>query len=295
MKLDPMPGGVLEELPGVQHGRQKSGGGATVHFPDGNATIARLLIRWMIPDALPGKTMEDSGAAKVNYARLDVPDQSARMRLNSTVVNVRHDGDPAKASEVVITYNRGGKLYDVRAKGCVMACWNMFIPYLVPELPAHQKEALAYGVKGPLVYTSVGIKNWTAWQKLGISNVTTPTMYHSSVALTEAVSLGDLQHPQSPDQPVSLHLGKIMTTPGKPRKEQHRLGRVELLATSFETFERKIRDQLAAVSFPRAASIRPVTSSILLSTGGPTDTHTRTTVCTNRWSGSTPIPTTARA
>ena len=194
--------------------------------------------------AVPGKTMEEVGAARINYALLDRARQPARIRLNSTVLNVRHDGDPDRASEVVISYNRGGKMYDVRAKSCVMACWNMFIPYLVPELPAAQKEALAYAVKGPLVYTSVGVKNWKAWQKLGVSYLNAPTMYHPEASLTEAVSLGDLKHPQTPEEPIALHLVKIMSSPGKPRKEQHRLGRAELLATTFETFERNIRDQL---------------------------------------------------
>jgi spermidine dehydrogenase len=250
LHLDPTPDGVLADLPGPQHGRQKPDRGGAVHFPDGNATVARLLARWLIPDAVPGTTMEDVGAARVNYALLDRAGQTARIRLNSTVVNVRHAGEASSASEVVVTYNRGAKLTDVRAKAVVMACWNMFIPYLAPELPAPQKEALAYGVKGPLVYTSVGVKNWTAWQKLGISNVNAPTMFHSGVALTEAVSLGDLQHAQNPNEPVALHLTKIMTAPGKPRKEQHRIGRAELLSTTFETFERSIRDQLARVLGP---------------------------------------------
>jgi spermidine dehydrogenase len=250
MNLEPTPEGVLSDLPGPQHGRQKAGGGAAVHFPDGNATLARLMVRHLIPDAVPGKTQEDVGAARINYALLDRLNQPARIRLNSTVLNVQHDGDPAKAREVVVTYNRGGRLQDVRAKGVVMACWNMFIPYLVPELPAPQKEALSYAVKGPLVYTSIAVKNWTAWKKLGVSNVNCPNMYHSGLALTEAVSLGDLQHAASPDDPIALHLTKIMTSPGKARKEQHRLGRAELLATSFETFERKIREQLARVLAP---------------------------------------------
>jgi spermidine dehydrogenase len=245
MNLDPTPEGVLADLPGPQHGRQKQGGGGAVHFPDGNATLARLMVRWLIPEALPGNSMEDSGAARVNYATLDNPGQAARIRLSSTVVNVRHDGDPARAKEVIVSYSRGGKLYDVRAKGCVMACWNMVIPYVMPDLPAKQKEALGYGVKGPLVYTSVAVKNWNAWKNLGISNINAPTMYHTSVSLTEAVSLGELKHPQSPDDPIILHLVRIASAPGKPRKEQHRLGREELLNTSFETFERKIRDQLA--------------------------------------------------
>ncbi|PWU07271.1 MAG: hypothetical protein C5B51_10410 [Terriglobia bacterium] len=250
LHLEPTPNGVLAELAGVQHGRQVEAPGPSVHFPDGNATIARLLVRHLIPEALPGKTQEDSGAERVNYAALDKSGQAARIRLNSTVLHVRHEGDPANAKEVVITYNRGGKLYDVRARGCVLACWNMFIPYLAPELPKAQKDALAYAVKGPLVYTSVGVKDWTAWKKLGIANVNCPTMYHTGLALTEAVSLGDLQHAQTPQEPVALHLTKVMSVPGKPRQEQHRLGRAELLTTPFETFERKIRDQLARVLGP---------------------------------------------
>ena len=246
MNLEPTPNGVLADLPGGQHGRQNgAGGGGAIHFPDGNATIARLLVRWLIPDAVPGKTMEDVGAAHVNYALLDRAGQPARIRLNSTAVNVRHEGDPAKAPETIVSYVRGGKTYQVRGRACVMACWNMFIPALVPDLPAKQKEALAYGVKGPLVYTSVAVRNWTAFQKLGVSSINAPTMYHSGVSLAEAVSLGDLQHPQTPDEPIVLHMGRTPCAPGKPRKEQHRIGRADLLSTTFETFERKIRDQLA--------------------------------------------------
>jgi spermidine dehydrogenase len=246
MNLEPTPNGVLADLPGGQHGRQNgAGGGGAIHFPDGNATIARLLVRWLVPDAVPGKTMEDVGASHVNYALLDRAGQPARIRLNSTVVNARHDGSPSSANEVIVSYARGGKTYRVRGRACVMACWNMFIPYLVPDMPAKQKEALEYGVKGPLAYTSVAVRNWTAFQKLGVSSVSSPTMYHSGVSLAEAVSLGDLQHPQSPDEPIVLHMGRTPCAPGKPRKEQHRIGRMDLLNTTFETFERKIRDQLA--------------------------------------------------
>ncbi|PYR39048.1 MAG: hypothetical protein DMF93_14965, partial [Acidobacteria bacterium] len=58
MNLEPSPKGLLADLPGGHHGRQIGpGGGPTVHFPDGNATIARLLVRWLIPDAVPGSSM----------------------------------------------------------------------------------------------------------------------------------------------------------------------------------------------------------------------------------------------
>jgi spermidine dehydrogenase len=246
LKLEPTPEGVLADLPGGHHGRQKAaGGGGSIHFPDGNATVARLLARWLIPDAVPGTTQEDVGGARVNYALLDRANQTARIRLNSTVVNVRHDGSPEAAKEVVVTYNRGGKLFDVRGRHVVMACWNMFIPYLAPELPQAQKEALMYGVKGPLVYTSVALRQWTAFEKLGVSSVATPTMYHDSFALAEAVDLGDIKHARTPNDPVVVHMDRHPCSPGKPRKEQHRIGRADLLAATFEDFERSIRDQLS--------------------------------------------------
>ena len=244
--LEPSADGLLADLPGGQHGRQREGLDS-VHFPDGNATLARLLVRKLIPDAVPGKTQEDLGSARVNYSLLDRPGNTTRIRLNSTVVNVRHDGDAASAKEVIVNYNTGGRLYEVRGRACVMACWNMFIPYLAPELPKVQKEALAFNVKGPIVYTNVFLRNWRAFQKLGIHEVACPTMYHDSMELAQACDLGSLKHSAGPEEPVALQMVRTPGSPGLPRKEQHRIGRAELLATSFETFERNIRDQLARV------------------------------------------------
>jgi spermidine dehydrogenase len=151
---------------------------------------------------------------------------------------------------VKLAYVRDGKAYRVRGRACVMACWNMFIPYLVPTLPTAQKEALAFNVKRPIVYTSVALRNWRSFHQLGVSHINTPGMYHSEVSLAEAVSLGDLKHPQSPDEPVVVHMERTPCVPGQPIKMQHRLGRAELLATSFETFERSIREQLTRVLGP---------------------------------------------
>ena len=183
--------------------------------------------------------------AKVRYDCLDRDGQGTRIRLSSTVVNVTQEGPEANPTGVVVSYVNGGKTYQVKGAAVVMACWNMFIPYLVPSLPDAQKKALAYNVKAPLVYTSVALKNWQAFQKLGIRSVTTPTMYHTSIALTEAASLGELRHAQTPQEPIVLHLVRTPCAPGLPRKDQHRAGRYDLLSTSIETFERNIRDQLA--------------------------------------------------
>jgi spermidine dehydrogenase len=248
MELEPTPPEVLVHEPGGAHGRENqaraNAAGRAIHFPDGNATIARLLVRSLIPDAVPGRTQEDVVTSRVDYAKLDRATNATRVRLNSVAVNVQHVGDPERAREVAIVYVKGGKTYRVRGQHAVLACWNFMIPYLCPDMPAPQREALAYGIKAPIVYTSVLTRDWTAFHKLGVANITAPGGYHSSVQLSEAVSIGDYKTPVTPEEPMVLHLVRTPCAPGKPRKEQHRLGREDLLRTTFEVFEREIRDQL---------------------------------------------------
>lgn len=217
------------------------------HFPDGNASIARMLVRSLVPSAAPGHSPEDIVTAKIDYSQLDKKESPVRIRLNSTAVQVQHVGDAKSAKEVVITYGRETKTYTVRAKSVVLACWNMVIPYVCPELPATQKQALKYGVKVPLVYTVVAIKNWTSFRKLGISRVSSPGMYHSSIGLDQATNIGDYQSPKTPEEPVLVRMLRTPCQPGLPARDQQRVGRYDLLGASFETFERSIRDQLARI------------------------------------------------
>ncbi|MGB8916132.1 MAG: FAD/NAD(P)-binding protein [Candidatus Sulfotelmatobacter sp.] len=213
------------------------------HFPDGNASIARLVVRAMIPGAVPGSTMEDVVTARADYSRLDREGSAVRIRLNSTVVNVKHTSAGA-AKEVEIAYVRGKKLQAVRAKQCVLACYNGMIPYVCPELPEKQKEALAYLVKAPLVYTHVAIKNWTSFEKLGVRQIESPGSYHVYTALDFPVSLGDYTFPGKPEEPMVLFMLRTPCKPGLPMRDQNRAGRAELLRTPFSTFERNVRDQL---------------------------------------------------
>jgi len=221
------------------------------HFPDGNASIARMLVRSLIPGSAPGRTAEDVVTAKFDYSRLDKSDSPVRIRLNSTVVRARHAGDPDSAKEVDVAYVRGRQLYNVRGKAVVMACWNMIIPNLCEELSEKQKEALKYGVKIPLVYTTVAVRNWTAFKKLGVRNVSAPGMYHYSVNLEDPTIIGDYRAaPKSPEDPALLRMGRTPCKPGLSERDQHRAGHVDLFTTSFETFERKIRDQLVRILGP---------------------------------------------
>jgi spermidine dehydrogenase len=230
-------------------GYADTGGSLRLHFPDGNATIARLLVRELIPRSFPswavrGHSAEEIVTARVDYAQLDVPGTPLRLRLNSTAIRARHLGEPRASSLVEVTYIRAGRTYTVRARGTVLACYNMMIPYLCPELPAAQKEALHSLVKTPLVYTSVALRNWQAFEKLKLYRVYAPGSYHTYFHLNPKVNIGEYQSTTSPSDPILVHMVRTPCKPGLTEHEQNRAGRAELLATSFETFERNIRGQL---------------------------------------------------
>ena len=233
------------------------------HFPDGNASIARLLTRNLIPSVAPGHTMDDVVLANFDYGKLDVDGARVRVRLNSTAVavaNARTKGGP-----VDIGYVRAEALHRIQAKHCVLACYNMMIPHIMPELPAAQKQALALGVKEPLVYTNVAVRNWDAFIKLGVSRIYSPHGYFSNTKLDFPVSLGGYRNPRKPDEPMVVHMKRIPLTPnqGLTNVEQFRLGRQQLLMTPFEEFETRITDQLdrmlGAGGFKSAREIAAIT------------------------------------
>ncbi len=246
LNLDPAPGKGMnrDAIPNEEAEKY------FFHFPDGNASIARLLVRKLIPQAIPGNSATDVVMARAHYAKLDEKNSPVRIRLNSTAVRVRHQGDPASARGVEIAYASRGKAYTVQAAHCILACWHVVIPYICEQLPDKQKQALSSAAKVPLLYTNVAIRNWKAFQKLGTNAIYTPDLYHSYMNLDLPVSIGGYECSQKPEEPIVIHMTKTPCKPGRPAREQHLLGRVELFTTTFETMERNIRQQLARVVGP---------------------------------------------
>jgi spermidine dehydrogenase len=216
------------------------------HFPDGNATVARLLARGLVPGAIAGTTAQDIVTTRADYAQLDAAGAPVRIRLSAPVLRVRHIGPAGGDQRVEVTYAHAAQpdLKTVTARGVVLACWHSVIPGICPDLPAAQKTAMDYAIKVPLVYTNVFIRNWTAFQKLGVQRVATPSMFHTSFGLDFPVSVGAYKHQTDPREPIVLHLAKSACKPGLPTREQHRAGRRELLGTPFTVIERNIREQL---------------------------------------------------
>lgn len=232
----------------------------TYHFPDGNAGLTRLLVRHLIPDALPGHTMEDSVTAGLDYASLDKKENKARLRLNSIVINATNSDNG-----VLVTYINNGRLHRVRGRNTIMAGYNMMIPFLVPETPEKQKDYLRMNVKAPLVYTNVAIRNWRSFKDVGIHEFYSPAAPYSRVKLDYPVSMGDYHHPRNADEPMVVHMVYVPTYPGSnlTAREQFQRGRAYLLGTSFDTHEAMIREQLqemlGSVGFDHQRDIAGIT------------------------------------
>lgn len=219
--------------------------GTSYHFPDGNATVARMLVARLVPRALAGADPAAIMRRRVDYGALDAPGQPTRIRLGATAAHVG-----TVPGGVEVRYMHGGAWLKTRARHCVLACWNYVIPHICPDLPADQREALAYNVKTPNLWVNVWLNNWRAWHRAGTCFMNAPGSYFASLILEQPVSIGGYAHSASPDQPTVMTMLRGYETPGLPIKEQFRLGRAAMYATPFATFERETRQQLARALGP---------------------------------------------
>jgi len=260
---------------------------ADYHLPAGNSDLARLIVRDLIPDALPPGNFAEIETARTDYATLDRPGQKVRVRLNSIVTQVKHISakqrlfDPDN-SECEVTYLRGGKLYSVRGKNVVMACMNNVVPYLVPELPETQKAAMHQAVRAVNQATNVLFRNWESFAKLKLSSVDFPGGFFGKFGIASQRYLGKLVPPRDPSEPMvvgfstgvnsgilsneamtSALCGGYPPEPGTYPDDQFRMVRAALFETPFETFERAVRLQaaqaLAGSDFDPARDILAIT------------------------------------
>ncbi|MDA8885666.1 NAD(P)/FAD-dependent oxidoreductase [Porticoccaceae bacterium] len=213
-------------------------------FPDGNASVARLLVHKLIPNVAPAmKGFEDVAISNFNYEALDLDDNSTRLRLNSTVVGVKETA----LNHVRVDYVEKGQPFSISADHCILACYNGLIPHLCPEMSDQQKEGLSYGVKVPFVYANVLLKNGRAFAGLDTTFTQCPYDPFQWVSAAPTVTSGGYQPPQSPDRPMAAFMMASPTPAdikGMPARELFRLGRHKIYGTPFKDYEQQIRDQL---------------------------------------------------
>jgi len=219
------------------------------HFPDGNAGITRALVKKMIPKVAKGNSAEELVLSKFKYDELDKSSNTIRIRLNSTVVNVQHDGKTKDSTEVFVNYIKNNKSYQIKAKNVVMACYNMIIPHIVSGLPEEQAAALKLQTKSPLLYTTVGLKNWRAFKEMEIGMAMCPGNMHQAVMMDFPVSLGGYEYTKTPNDPcviqmISCPYGKTI---GAPAIEQYREARYKMLEKQFKDYEDDIKGHLSGM------------------------------------------------
>jgi spermidine dehydrogenase len=239
------------------------------HFPDGNAGIARLLVRQLVPGVASGNSMEDIVTAAFDYTTLDLPQNPVKIRLNSTAVQVQHlggsSGDLQSAKAVAVRYIKAGVAHDVRARDVIFAAYSAMLPHICPEFPAVQAQAFATQVKVPLLYANMLVRNWEPFVKLGVNGIRFPGGLMDSVVLDFPVSLGNYQFHSSPEQAAILHWTYVPILPGQgmDARTQNKLGRYKMLELGFEDYERAMRrqaaDALAAGGFDPARDILGIT------------------------------------
>jgi len=219
------------------------------HFPDGNAGVARALVRHLIPSVAPGNNAEALVNMRFNYQELDRSDQHARIRLNSTVVNVQHQRGTQSRDSIAVSYVHDDTLHGVSAKHVVMACYNMMIPHIVSDLPEAQADALRQQMKSPLIYTTVGLRHWRALQAQGLGLAMCPGNMHQTAFIDFPVSLGGYEYTQSPDDPCVIQMISCPYSEeiGKPRAEQYREARYQMLSRQFSDYESEIREHLSGM------------------------------------------------
>ena len=215
-------------------------------FPDGNASVARLLVQKLIPNVSKGmKGVEDVAVAQFDYAELDRETQPSRLRLNSTVVGVREIADDA----VTVEYVHDGQPVSVTTSHCVLACYNNLIPHLCPEMRESQKEGLSYGARSPFVYANVLLKNGQAFSKLGATFTHCPQDPFQWVSSAPTTTNGGYEPPRETVDPMAVFMMSSPTPAleGRPARDLYRSGRHKIYATTFAQYEAQIRQQLQSL------------------------------------------------
>jgi spermidine dehydrogenase len=211
------------------------------HFPDGNASLARAIVRRLLPEALPGESIEDLLLAQLDDSRLDREESRTRIRLGSPCVRVQNVHDA-----VEVCYVNDGRLFKASGGHVILACWHRVIPLLTDELAMEQAEALNDQHKVPLIYANVLLRSWESFARLGVVGFRAPGAWWEGCWIDEPVSIGSYRFADTPSDPVLLHLGKVVIGgKGEPAREQARRGRHMLAGLAFSQMEFQIRDLLA--------------------------------------------------
>jgi spermidine dehydrogenase len=213
-------------------------------FPGGNAAIMRHIVKKLIPDSITGtRAFKDVLYAPIQFDALDRPGQPTRIRLNSMVVAVKHDGLPEASKSVQVTYAVNGELKRVTAKAAIVSGGGWITRHVVRDMPPAYVKAYSQFHHGPILVANVAVRNWKPFAELGI------TCAHWFDGLGFFVNvrqpmLDGAPAPLDPSKPAMLTMYIGFPQSGVPIGPQTAAARGKLFGTSFADFEGQIRHQL---------------------------------------------------
>jgi spermidine dehydrogenase len=216
-----------------------------VSFPGGNTTILRAMLARMLPGSIGGDgSLEAIAKSPLDFGRLDRPGAPLRLRVNSTVFDVRHTGNPTSAAHVVVSYARAGQVRRVRARSVIMATGGWVTRNVVKDLSDAHAAAYREFHYGPILTANVALRNWRFFDKLGFINARWFEGLGWQACVRRNVSFGAAKA-LTPDDPIVLTFYIPLLSPELAPTAQGPAGRARLLSTSYAEFEQQIRRQMS--------------------------------------------------
>jgi spermidine dehydrogenase len=251
------------------HPLQDETSGTDQMFPGGNTTIARLMVKSLIPTAIDGPdSVEGVTQNTVNLSALDAPQARARIRLSSTAVAVQHDGEPSKANSVTIAYLKDGKIFRVKARSAILAGGSWTTKHIVKDLPKTHRSAYAEFYRSPCMTANVAVRNWRFLYRMGMSGCRWFEGVGNYMEVRKLALTGVGDSTIGPDSPIVLSLKVLYSYPGYATEEQGNRGRGEMLGTSFRDYERRIREQFTEMFAGSGFDARRDIAGIILNRWG---------------------------
>jgi spermidine dehydrogenase len=230
---------------------QNFSGGEFIRYkwPGGLSGFARHLVNALIPKAFNGK---DVITAEIDPHALDSSENNVRIRLKSTVVEVRHEGSAENSDHVLIKFINGDHLYQLKAKSVIMAGGGYMTKHIVSDLPQEQKDAYDKFHYAAYMLANVWINNSRALDKLDFGY--SGWIWNPRIAIYLTIADGITKEGNDPNRDPDRPNCITLWCPQLPDpeldgdyEEQGKRARAEMLSRSFEEYEVLIRQELLDV------------------------------------------------
>ncbi|WEK00224.1 MAG: FAD-dependent oxidoreductase [Candidatus Sphingomonas phytovorans] len=259
-------------------------------FPGGNAAIYRAMLHKIVPQAFGKPTLDRLlVTGPIDPAILDQPGNMVRIRCGSTAVRIEHDGTPATAGSVIVTYIKDGQLQKVRAKSVLTATGGWVTRRIVRDLTPEFTQAFGDLRYGPVMVVNVAVRNWRWLAKLGLPAVRSFSGLFWHVTARRNFALGSDARTLTPDSPLMLTFYIPVLARGQDPDVQGAIARAKILGWSYADIEQQIRQEMTEIFGPTGFDARRDIAGIVVNRWGHAYSSPRPGFFSGRDGGQAPI------